>query len=176
MDELATLLYYTENQRQLCATESFVGDESPPPYMAGFAEVEVDVETGKVDLIRYVAVVDCGVPINPNLARVQMEGGLVQGIGMTLFEDVRYSKDGKLLTNNLMNYKIPSRMDINEIIVEFVDSYEPTGPFGAKSVAEVGIDTPPAAIANAIYDAIGVRFTKLPIKPDDVLKAIKSKG
>jgi len=176
LDELATLLYYTENQRQLCATESFVGDESPPPYMAGFAEVEVDVETGKVDLIRYVAVVDCGVPINPNLARVQMEGGLVQGIGMTLFEDVRYSKDGKLLTNNLMNYKIPSRMDINEIIVEFVDSYEPTGPFGAKSVAEVGIDTPPAAIANAIYDAIGVRFTKLPIKPDDVLKAIKSKG
>lgn len=175
LDELATLLYYTENQKQLCATESFVGDESPPPYMAGFAEVEVDVETGKVDLIRYVAVVDCGVPINPNLARVQMEGGLVQGIGMTLFEDVRYSKDGKLLTNNLMNYKIPSRMDINEIIVEFVDSYEPTGPFGAKSVAEVGIDTPPAAIANAIYDAIGVRFTKLPIKPDDVLKAIKSK-
>ncbi len=175
LKELATVLYYTENQKQLSATASYVGHVSPPPYMAGFAEVEVDLETGKIDLLNYVAVVDCGTRINPNLARIQTEGGLVQGIGMTLFEDVRYDKKGRLLTNNFMNYKIPSRMDIKKIDVEFVESYEPTGPFGAKSVSEIGIDTPPAAIANAIYNAIGVRFYELPITPEKVLLALKNK-
>ncbi|ONN26676.1 aldehyde oxidase [Thermosipho affectus] len=173
LKELATVLYYTENQKQLVADASYVGKESPPPYMAGFAEVEVDIETGKVKLINYVGVVDCGVTINPNLAKVQIEGGIVQGIGMALFEDVKYTQNGKLLTNNLMNYKIPSRMDIGNIIVKFVESYEPSGPFGAKSVGEIGIDTPPAAIANAIYNAVGVRITQLPITPEKILNAIK---
>ncbi len=175
LKDLATVLYYTENQKQLSATASYVGHVSPPPYMAGFAEVEVDTETGKVDLLKYVAIVDCGTTINPNLARIQTEGGLVQGIGMTLFEDVKYDKKGRLLTNNFMNYKIPSRMDIKDIDVEFVESYEPTGPFGAKSVSEIGIDTPPAAIANAIYDAVGLRFHNLPITPEKVLLALRSK-
>ncbi|MCD6176456.1 MAG: xanthine dehydrogenase family protein molybdopterin-binding subunit, partial [Candidatus Cloacimonetes bacterium] len=125
--------------------------------------------------INYVAVVDCGVTINPNLARIQVEGGLVQGIGMTLFEDVKYSPNGKLLTNNLMHYKIPSRVDIGSIIVKFVESYEPTGPFGAKSVAEIGIDTPPAAIANAIYNAVGVRIKTLPITPEKILMNLDKK-
>ncbi|QTA37202.1 molybdopterin-dependent oxidoreductase [Thermosipho ferrireducens] len=174
LKELATVLYYTENQKQLVADASFVGEESPPPYMAGFAEVEIDTETGKVKLINYVGVVDCGTTINPNLAKVQIEGGIVQGIGMALFEDVKYTYNGKLLTNNLMHYKIPSRMDIGNVQVKFVESYEPSGPFGAKSVGEIGIDTPPAAIANAIYNAIGVRITSLPITPEKVLKALKS--
>ncbi|ABR31168.1 aldehyde oxidase [Thermosipho melanesiensis] len=170
LKKLATLLFYTENQKQLVADASYVGEESPPPYMAGFAEVEVDIETGKVMLLNYIGVVDCGVTINPNLAKVQIEGGIVQGIGMALFEDVKYSPSGRLLTNNLMYYKIPSRKDIGNIIVKFIESYEPTGPFGAKSVGEIGIDTPPAAIANAIYNAVGVRINSLPITPEKVLK------
>jgi len=173
LKELATLLYYTENQKQLVADASFVGSESPPPYAATVAEVEVDTETGKVDVIRYLTVLDIGTPINPALAKVQVEGATVQGLGMTLFEDVKYSNDGRLLTNNLMYYKIPSRLDIPDIVVEFLESYEPTGPFGAKSVGEIGIDTPPAAVANAIYNAIGVRIRELPITPEKVFFAMK---
>ena len=168
LKDLATVLYYTENQKQLVADGSFVGPESPPPYAAAFAEVEVDTETGKVDVLKYTIVMDIGTPINPNLARIQAEGGVVQGIGMTLFEDVKYSEDGRLLTNTFMYYKVPSRLDVPELVVEFVESYEPTGPFGAKSVGEIGIDTPPAAIANAIYDAVGVRIKSLPITPEKV--------
>ncbi|MFA6365990.1 MAG: molybdopterin cofactor-binding domain-containing protein, partial [Candidatus Hydrogenedentales bacterium] len=134
-----TLYHNGELMKTLTATASFTGEKSPPPYMAGFTEIEVDLETGKVDLLKYVAVVDCGTTINPNLARRQMEGGLVQGIGMALFENVKYSGKGKLLTNSLMTYTVPSREDVGEIIVEFADSFEPSGPFGAKSVAEIGI-------------------------------------
>ncbi len=173
LKELATLLYYTENQKQLVADASFVGPESPPPYASAFAEVEVDLETGKVDVLKYVTVLDIGTPINPNLAKVQVEGAAMQGIGMTLYEDVKYSKDGKMLTNNFMYYKIPSRVDVPEMVVEFLDSYEPTGPYGAKSVGEIGIDTPPAAIANAIYNATGIRITSLPISPEKVFAKLK---
>lgn len=176
LQELATGLYYHTNQRQLVATGSFVGEKSPPPYMAGLAEVEVDTGTGKVELLNYTAVVDCGTPINPNLARIQVEGGLVQGIGMALFEEVRRTSKGALLTNNLMHYNIPTRQDIHDIVVELTESYEPTGPYGAKSVAEIGIDTPPAAIANAICNAVGVRIRDLPITPEKVLMALHKQG
>jgi len=171
-----TLYHNGELMKTLTATASFTGRKSPPPYMAGFAEIEVDTETGKVDLIHYVAVVDCGTPINPNLARIQVEGGLLQGIGMALFENVKYGEKGRLLTNSLMTYKVPSREDVGTITVEFAESYEPTGPFGAKSVAEVCIDTPPAAIANAIRNAIGARLTETPFTPERVLNALMGKG
>ncbi len=173
LKELATVRYYTEDQKQLVADGSFVGPESPPPYAATFVEVEVDTQTGKVDILKYVSILDIGTPINPNLARIQAEGGAVQGIGMALYEDVKYSSSGRLLTNNLMYYKIPSRLDVPEMHIEFLESYEPTGPFGAKSVAEIGIDTPPAAIANAVYDAVGVRIKDLPITPEKVFFAMK---
>ncbi len=173
LKELATVRYYTEDQKQLVADGSFVGPESPPPYAATFVEVEVDTQTGKVDVLKYVSILDIGTPINPNLARIQAEGGAVQGIGMALYEDVKYSSSGRLLTNNLMYYKIPSRLDVPEMHIEFLESYEPTGPFGAKSVAEIGIDTPPAAIANAVYDALGVRIKDLPITPEKVFFAMK---
>lgn len=175
LGEFANMLYYNSNQKQLMCCESFCGEVGPPPFAAGFAEVEVDLETGKVDLLNFAAVVDCGTTINPNLARVQVEGGLVQGIGMAMYENVVHSWDGKLLTNSFMNYKTPSRKDINNITVEFADSYEPTGPYGAKSVGEVGVNTPPAAIANAIYNATGLRITKLPITPEKVLMGLKNK-
>lgn len=175
LKDLSTGLFYHANQRQLVASDSYVGQKSPPPYMAGFAEVEVDLETGKIDLLNYAAVVDCGTTINPHLARIQVEGGLVQGIGMAMYEEVKYSGGGKLLNNNMMFYTIPTRKDIHQIMVEFAESYEPSGPYGAKSVGEIGIDTPPAAIANAVYHATGVRIKELPITPEKVLMALQQR-
>lgn len=170
--ELSNRLFYNEDQKQLVSVESYVGTKSPPPFMAGFAEVEIDPETGKVELVDYAAVVDCGTTINPALAKVQVEGGLVQGIGMTMYEDVVYSKNGTLVTNNMMNYRIPTRKEITNMHVEFADSYEPSGPYGAKSVGEIGIDTPPAAITNAIYNAVGVRIRELPVTSEKILMGI----
>ena len=141
--------------------------------MAGFAEVEVDRETGKVSLVDYVAVVDCGTVVNPNLARVQAEGGIVQGIGMALFEEVKYDSRGNLQSNSFMTYKIPGRKDVGKIRVEFEPSHEPTGPFGAKSIGEVVINTPAPAIAAAVYNAVGVRVTDLPITPEKVFMGMQ---
>lgn len=172
LKELSNRLYYNEDQKQLVATNSYVGTKSPPPFMAGFAEVEIDLFTGEIELIDYVAVVDCGTTINPLLALGQVEGGLVQGIGMAMYEDVQYNKKGVMITNNLMNYRIPTRKEITSLQVEFADSYEKSGPFGAKSVGEIGIDTPPAAIANAVYNATGVRIQSLPITSEKILMGI----
>ena len=145
---------------------------SPPPYMVGMVEIELDKETGQVDILDYVAVVDCGTVINTNLARVQTEGGLVQGIGMALYEDVQYTKRGAIPENSFMQYKIPTRLDMGKIRVEFESSYEPTGPFGAKSIGEIVINTPSPAIANAIYRATGKYLNDLPMTPEKILMAI----
>lgn len=141
---------------------------SPPPYMVGVAEVEVDLLTGQAEVIEFNAVVDCGTPINPNLARVQAEGGILQGIGMALTENITYTPEGRVVENSLMQYKIPSRVDIGHIHVEFESSYEGTGPFGAKSIGEVVINTPGPAIAHAIYNATGHRYYELPITPEQI--------
>ena len=154
-------------ENALFATEAHSSPVSPPPFMAGAVEVEVDPETGSVKLIDYAAVVDCGT-VNPNLARVQVEGGLVQGIGMALHENITYNEKGELAENSLMQYKIPTRMDMGKLRVEFDSSYEPTGPFGAKSIGEIVINTPAPAIAQAIYNATGLRFTELPITPEKI--------
>ena len=158
--------------QELQVVRSYSSPISPPPFMVGMAEVEVDKETGTVEMLDFVAVVDCGTPINPNLARVQTEGGVAQGIGMALFEDVQYSENGKMRNNSFMQYKIPSRMDIGKIRVEFESSYEPSGPFGAKSIGELVIDTPCPAIAEAVYNATGVRVRELPITPEKVAMGI----
>lgn len=160
------------NNRELQITREHSSPISPPPFMVGMAEVEVDTETGSVEVIDYVAVVDCGTPINPNLARVQTEGGIAQGIGMALFEDIQYNEKGILRNNSFMQYKIPSRQDLGQIRVDFRSSYEESGPFGAKSIGELVIDTPCPAIANAIYNAVGVRVRELPITPEKVAMGI----
>ena len=130
------------NEEALYASEAYSSPISPPPFMVGMAEVEIDKETGELELIDYVAVVDCGTVVNPSLARVQTEGGLAQGIGMAMYEDVIYNAKGKNYSNSFMQYKIPSRLDVGNIRVEFESSYEPTGPFGAKSIGEIVINTP----------------------------------
>ena len=151
------------------ATASHCSPVSPPPYMVGMVEIELDKRTGKVTILDYTAVVDCGIPINPALARTQAEGGIVQGIGMALTEDVTYDAAGKPYESSLMQYKIPTRLDMGKLHVEFEQSFEPTGPFGAKSIGEIVINTPSPALAHAIYRATGVWHRELPITPEKIL-------
>lgn len=157
----------------LSASEAFSSPTSPPPFMAGIAEVEIDKETGTVEMVDYAAVVDCGTVVNPALARVQVEGGIAQGIGMALFEDIVYNEKGKTYSNSFMQYKIPSRLDVGKIRVEFESSYEPTGPFGAKSIGEIVINTPSPAISNAVQNAVGVIVRELPITAEKVYWGMK---
>ena len=160
------------NEIALEVTYSHSSPVSPPPFMAACAEVEIDPETGSIELLDYTACVDCGTVVNTNLARVQTEGGLLQGIGMTLYEDVWYNERGVNLSNSLMQYKIPTRLDFDKIRVEFESSYEPTGPFGAKSIGEIVINTPAPAITQAVYNATGVWITELPVTPEKILKGM----
>lgn len=155
--------------RNLIATGSHVSKTSPPPFMVGIAEVDVDKETGAVSVHDYVSVVDCGTIINSNLVRVQAEGGIAQGIGMALFEDIKYSDKGKMINNSFFQYKIPTRLDVGTIRVDFIPSYEDNGPFGAKSIGEVVINTPSPAIASAVRHATGFQVRTLPITPEKVL-------
>ena len=154
------------------ATASHSSPVSPPPYMVGMVEIELDRYTGEVKILDYVAVVDCGIAINPALARIQAEGGIVQGIGHTLFENITYDETGKPVESNFMQYKIPTRLDMGHLRVEFENSYEPTGPFGAKSIGEIVINTPSPAIANAVYNAVGVRIRELPITDEKIFIGI----
>ena len=150
------------------ATVTHSSPVSPPPFMVGMAEIELDKLTGQVTVLDYAAVVDCGIPINPALARIQTEGGLVQGIGHTLMENVTYNDRGRPIESSFMQYKLPTRLDIGRLNVEFEHSYEPTGPFGAKSIGEIVINTPAPAIAHAIYRATGVWHRDLPITPEKI--------
>jgi CO/xanthine dehydrogenase Mo-binding subunit len=172
LQKLAELAVLGTAKRQLVANATYGHDESPPPFVAGFAEVEIDKETGKIELLEYVAVVDCGTVINPKLARIQVEGGIVQGIGLALFEEVRYDAKGRLQTDSFLQYKIPCRKDIGNITVVFEESFEPSGPFGAKSIGEVVTNTPAPAIAHAVYNAVGLRATSLPITPEKVFQVM----
>ncbi len=160
------------NGKALEVTEAHSSPVSPPPFMVGMAEIEMDKETCAYELINYVAVVDCGTPINPSLVRVQTEGGLGQGIGMAMFEDVTRSERGRVYENSFMQYKLPSRMDVGRIQVEFEQSYEPTGPFGVKSIGEVVINTPSPAIAGAVANAAGVQIRELPITPEKIFREL----
>ncbi len=159
------------NDISLSVTYTHSSPISPPPYMVGAAEVEVDLLTGESKVIEYDACVDCGTPVNPNLARVQAEGGILQGIGMTMSENITYSDKGKLYENSFLQYKIPSRIDIGHINVDFESSYEAAGPFGAKSIGEVVINTPLPAITDALSHAAGKRFYTLPITPEQIAMA-----
>ena len=159
------------NTVALEATVTHSSEISPPPFMVGAAEVEVDLETGEAQVVNYVAAVDCGTPVNPNLARVQAEGGILQGIGMALTENVTYNDRGMPRESSLMQYKIPCRTDIGHIDVSFESSYEGTGPFGAKSIGEVVINTPLPAVADAIYHATHKRFYELPITREQIALA-----
>ncbi len=167
---LTDIAYKTQVSNTIAAeaTATHSSPVSPPPYMVGMVEIELDKLTGQVTILDYMAVVDCGIPINPALARIQTEGGIVQGIGHTLMENVTYDSHGKPIESTFMQYKIPTRLDMGKLKVEFEHSYEPTGPFGAKSIGEIVINTPAPALAHAIYRATGVWHRELPITPEKI--------
>ncbi|MCI8538897.1 MAG: molybdopterin-dependent oxidoreductase [Oscillospiraceae bacterium] len=158
----------TSSTRAMEATASHSSPVSPPPFMVGMAEIELDKATGQVTVLDYMAVVDCGIPVNPALARVQAEGGIVQGIGMALTENVRYNGQGRPIESSFMQYRLPTRLDMGKLRVEFEHSQEPTGPFGAKSIGEIVVNTPAPALAHAIYRASGVWHRALPITPEQI--------
>lgn len=160
----------------LIGTATNTSPVSPPPFIAGFVLIETDPATGKVSVLDMVGVVDCGTVINRNLARVQTEGGLLQGIGLALYENVCYDRDGRMITDSFLQYKVPTRPDVPSIRVAFEESYEPTGPFGAKSIGEVVINTPAPAIAGALKNAFGIELTRLPFTPERVWEAIREKS
>lgn len=165
-----------EGMNQITTTATWGGKTSPPPFIASFAEVEVDTMTGETKVVDFLSVVDCGLPINPALAQVQVEGGIAQGIGLALYEDIQFDERGKMKHDTLMQYKIPSRKDLgNNIKVMFSYSNEPTGPFGAKSIGEVVINTASPAIADAIYNATNRRLRSLPMTSEKIFWAINSK-
>ena len=144
-------------------------------YATQIAEVDVDDETGEVAVLRIVASHDCGTPINPMLVEGQVEGGISMGIGLALQEEMLFDNNGRQINPNLTNYIMPTSLDMPEIEVDLVDSYDPTGPFGAKGVGEPTSVPTAAAILNAIHNAVGVRISSLPATAEKVLTAIKAK-
>ncbi len=167
--------FYEQDQFQIQAGASYYGTESPPPFIAQFAEVEVDTRTGQVKVIKFVSAVDCGKAMNPKLAEGQVEGATLNGISYALWEDYKFDDRGRMLNSNYSDYKIFSAADLPDMETIIVESYEETGPFGAKSVAEIGINGPIPAIANAIYDAVQVRLFHSPFTPEKVLEKIQNK-
>jgi putative selenate reductase molybdopterin-binding subunit len=171
-EEVATSATYNRDQYQIQAQASYTCQQSPPPFIAQFAEVDVDLKTGRVEVVRFVSAADCGQPINPVLAEGQIEGAVVNGLSYALWEEYRYDEHGRMTNPRFWDYRIFTARDIPELQTILVDSQEPTGPFGAKSIGEVAINGPAPAIANAVYDAVGVRIRDLPITPEKVWRAL----
>jgi putative selenate reductase molybdopterin-binding subunit len=167
---------YERDQRQLAATASAISHKSPPPFSAHFVEVEVDTETGFVKVLKYVAAIDCGTAINPKLAEGQVEGAVLNGISYALTEEYLFDENGRMRNGGFNDYKIWSTADQPDLKTILVPTYEESGPYGAKSVSEICINGPCPAIANAIFDAVGVRLRATPFTPEKVLAAIKAKG
>jgi len=168
--------FYTGNLKQICASESFMSKKSPPPFSVHFSEIEVDIETGKINVLEYVTVTDCGTVINPKLAECQIEGSVIIGLGFTLTEEYIFDKSGKVLNPNLGNYKIFTSMDIPKLKNIILNSYEDTGPFGAKSIGEVAVNGPAPVISNAIFNATGIRLYDTPFTSEKVFFHLKNKG
>ncbi|HRT37310.1 MAG TPA: molybdopterin-dependent oxidoreductase [Caldisericia bacterium] len=176
LKEIGERSFYDFEQEQIEASASFISPKSPPPFAAHFVLIDLDLETGKIIPIKYVAVNDIGVIIHPNLAKGQAIGSIVQGLGFALTEELIYSKRGVMLNPNFLDYKLLTSVDIPEINVKFIETYDPTGPFGAKSVAEININGPAPAIRNAVLDAVGIKLNSLPMTPEKVFKAILNSG
>jgi len=173
--EIGEKSFYDFEQEQIEASASFVSPKSPPPFAAHFVIIDLDLETGKIIPVKYVAVNDIGVVIHPNLSKGQAIGSIVQGLGFALTEELIYSKRGMALNPNFLDYKLLTSLDIPEIVVKFIETYDPTGPFGAKSVAEININGPAPAIRNAVKDAAGIKLNHLPFTPEKVFNALKEK-
>ncbi len=135
----------------------------------------MDTETGQVKVVKLVTAVDCGVAINPQLAEGQVEGAVTQGMGYALFEEMTFDEKGRLLNPNFADYKLFNAFDMPQLETILIETYEESGPYGAKSIGEGPINTPAPAIANAIYDAVGIRLCDLPMTAEKVLTALKKR-
>lgn len=173
--EVALHSLYASNQFQIAAISSRICHKSPPPFAAHFVEVEVDTETGRIRVLKYVTATDCGTAINPKLAEGQVEGALLNGISYALTEQYLYNPQGRMINDSFLHYRIYSMRDKPELVTILVPSYEKTGPFGAKSVAEIGINGPCPAIANAVHNAVGVRLREAPFTPEKVWRALQAR-
>jgi len=174
MTDLALHALYKE-KLQIMDGASHFNSDSPPPFCATFAEVEVDTETGQVQVLHLATAVDPGTAINPMMAEGQVEGAVTQGLGYALTEELVMDDRGRPVNPNFLDYKVFSAADMPKLTTILVETDEPLGPYGAKSISEVPINGPAPAIANAIFHAVGVRIRKLPIRPEDVLKALREK-
>jgi putative selenate reductase molybdopterin-binding subunit len=173
LEEIALHALHQEQQKQIMATASFVSSNSPPPFAGQFAEVEVDVETGQVTVKKLVMAVDCGVAINPITASGQIEGGMTQALGYAHCEEMVYDDKGRMVNPAFGPYKIYRADEMPELEVILVQTVEPSGPFGAKAVAEIPKDGVAPAVANAIYNATGVRIRRIPFTPERVWTALQ---
>ena len=177
--DLALDMIYSLNRDcvQVVAHATVEPTDFAPPWQAGFAEVAVDIETGVVDVVKWVTVHDIGLAINPMVVEGQLEGATAQGLGFALWEDPVVSDfDGTMLTDSFERYRLPAIIDMPEHEAMIVELGDPTGPFGAKSVGESGMFLQAPAIANAIYDAVGVRLRDLPLTPERVFNALHESG
>ena len=165
---------YQKDQFQIMATASHMSYDSPPPFAAVFVEVEVDAETGVVRVLRIVEAVDCGQVVNPHMAEGQVEGAAVQSLGYALYERMPVDAGGRMQFRSFRDYTLATASDVPEIVTLLVPTHEPTGPFGAKAIAEIPINGPAPAVANAVANAVGVRIRELPLTPDRVLAAIEA--
>jgi putative selenate reductase molybdopterin-binding subunit len=170
--EVALSSLHQQNQHQIMATASHTSPLSPPPTAAQFAEIVVDTQTGHIDVERLLMAVDCGRVINPITAAGQVEGGMAQALGFALTEEMLFDRGGQPLNLNLINYHIPRAAEMPATDVIFIQTDEPSGPFGAKSVAEISIDGVAPAIASAIHDATGAWMRELPYTPERVKAAL----
>jgi putative selenate reductase molybdopterin-binding subunit len=166
---------YQENQFQIMAGASHMSYESPPPFAAVFAEVDVDTETGLVRVLRVVEAVDCGQVVNPHMAEGQVEGAALQSLGYALYERMPYDQNGRMEFRSFRDYTIATAVDTPELSTILVPTHEPTGPFGAKAIAEIPINGPAPAVANAVAHAVGVRIRELPLTPERVWRALKER-
>ena len=174
MPDVALYALYRE-KTQIMESASHFNTDSPPPFCAQFAEVEVDTETGQVRVVDLVTAVDLGVAINPMQAEGQAEGAVAQSLGYALSEEMLLDNSGRMVNPSFLDYKMFTAKDMPKLTTILVETEEPLGPYGAKSVGEIAINGPAPAVANAIFHAIGIRFRKLPIRPEDVLRALREK-
>ena len=175
LETVALHSLHQAEQHQIMATASHMSYVSPPPFAAQYAEVEVDTQTGQVTVTKLLMAVDCGIAINPVTATGQVEGGMVQALGYAISEEMVYDEQGRLLNPRLGDYRIFAADEVPELGAILVQTYEPSGPYGAKAIAEIPMDGVAPAIASAIYDATGVRLRSLPFTPERVWRALQGR-
>jgi putative selenate reductase molybdopterin-binding subunit len=176
LEEVALHTLHTEDQHQIMGVGSYVSPVSPPPFAAQFAEVTVDQETGQVTVDRLLMALDCGVIVNPTTASGQVEGGMTQAMGYAVSEEMAFNKNGRVINPRFGDYRIFSADEMPEMEVVFVETYEPSHPFGVKAVAEIPLDGVAPAVGNAVYDAIGVQVLDIPITPEKVWRALRNRS